>query len=345
MSTPMPCAAPAAGAFQPCRHERARRTRTPRIVGALLALLLWGTAHAGTVTYVYTDPQGTPLAEADASGTITATFDYAPYGKQALGTAPNGPGYTGHVNDPDTGLVYMQARYYDPVVGRFLSVDPIGPTAGNAFNFNRFVYANDNPYRYTDPFGMCADHYKNGSCMVHVDSATGKAGIAAGKQLEGVLNKYDKAINALSDKAKFNIKDTKGKVIGSMTGKEIKAVWNGTHFTITNKAFNNGGAGGGTGGTWHGDSFSGQSELNPRAVSGYANAASARNENANVGVSTLTFHELGHETHFGEGLTNKYPVTPTLSIPREQGASSAGDRMSQTAGAPFDCSIPMGGCQ
>lgn len=102
-----------------------------------LVVLLGGVAHANTVTYVYTDPQGTPLAEANASGTITATYDYAPYGSQAMGAAHDGPGYTGHVNDADTGLVYMQARYYDPVVGRFVSTDPVGPGAGNAFNFNR----------------------------------------------------------------------------------------------------------------------------------------------------------------------------------------------------------------
>mgnify|MGYP001046769125 CR=1 FL=1 len=125
------------------------------IAYALVLLMLWlgGIAHAGTVTYVYTDAQGTPLAEADASGNITATFDYAPYGSQALGTPPSGPGYTGHVNDPDTGLVYMQARYYDPAVGRFLSVDPMGPTPGNGFGFNRYSYANNNPYRYIDPDG------------------------------------------------------------------------------------------------------------------------------------------------------------------------------------------------
>ncbi|MGB3747879.1 MAG: RHS repeat-associated core domain-containing protein [Rhodanobacter sp.] len=125
------------------------------IAYALVLLMLWlgGVVHAGTVTYVYTDAQGTPLAEADASGNITATFDYAPYGSQALGTAPSGPGYTGHVNDPDTGLVYMQARYYDPAVGRFLSVDPVGSVPGNAFNFNRYSYANNSPYKYIDPDG------------------------------------------------------------------------------------------------------------------------------------------------------------------------------------------------
>ena len=127
-----------------------------RLIGkcvCYLLVLLCGVAHANTVTYVYTDPQGTPLAEADANGNITATFDYAPYGSQVLGTPPNGPGYAGHVNDPDTGLVYMQARYYDPATGRFLSVDPFAPAAANVFNFGRYVYANNNPIKNTDPDG------------------------------------------------------------------------------------------------------------------------------------------------------------------------------------------------
>lgn len=102
---------------------------------------------------MYSDPQGTPLAEADANGNITASFDYRPYGAQTLGSAPNGPGYTGHVNDPDTGLVYMQARYYDPVSSRFLSTDPIIPSAGSPHNFNRYNYADNNPIVNQDPSG------------------------------------------------------------------------------------------------------------------------------------------------------------------------------------------------
>jgi len=129
---------------------------TSKWAACLLLLLSCSALHA-QVTYVYTDPQGTPLAEADAHGNITATYDYAPYGNQALGTPPNGPGYTGHVNDPDTGLVYMQARYYDPSTGRLLSVDPVQPAAGNSFNFNRYDYANNNRINHTDPDGRCAD--------------------------------------------------------------------------------------------------------------------------------------------------------------------------------------------
>jgi len=120
------------------------------------ALLLCATVtHAGTVTYVYTDPQGTPLAEADANGNITARFEYTPYGVSvpSMGAAPNGVGYTGHVNDPETGLVYMQARYYDAEVGRFLSVDPVGSRPGDLFNFNHYVYTNNNPVINIDPDG------------------------------------------------------------------------------------------------------------------------------------------------------------------------------------------------
>jgi len=45
----------------------------------------------------------------------------------------------------------MQARYYDPVIGRFYSNDPVG--FSNVHNFNRYAYANNNPYKYVDPDG------------------------------------------------------------------------------------------------------------------------------------------------------------------------------------------------
>lgn len=123
------------------------------MVGVGLWLAVYLTAQAGSVTYIYSDPQGTPLAEADGAGNITATFDYAPYGVEAMGSSPQGPGYTGHVKDPDTGLIYMQARYFDPLTGRFASVDPEKVEAGEIFSSNRFAYAHDNPIRYVDPDG------------------------------------------------------------------------------------------------------------------------------------------------------------------------------------------------
>ncbi len=46
----------------------------------------------------------------------------------------------------------MQARYYDPVIGRFYSNDPVGFT-GEVDTFNRYAYAANNPYKYVDPNG------------------------------------------------------------------------------------------------------------------------------------------------------------------------------------------------
>ncbi len=113
-----------------------------------------GVAHAAeTITYYYTSPQGTVLAKADASGNILSNADYRPYGTQALGTPEQGPGYTGHVNDIDSSFVYMQARYYDPSVGRFLSTDPAATGPGTVFGFNRFAYANNNPVLNVDRDG------------------------------------------------------------------------------------------------------------------------------------------------------------------------------------------------
>ena len=50
----------------------------------------------------------------------------------------------------------MQQRYYDPVIGRFYSNDPVGFSADSPMMFNRYAYANNNPYKYVDPDGKAA---------------------------------------------------------------------------------------------------------------------------------------------------------------------------------------------
>ncbi|MGQ0798934.1 MAG: RHS repeat-associated core domain-containing protein [Pseudomarimonas sp.] len=104
------------------------------------------------ITYHHTDMLGSPVVESNAQGIPQSPTYYAPYG-EPMNRAVDGPGYTGHQMDAPTGLTYMQQRYYDPVVGRFLSVDPMAADTTTGWNFNRFSYANNNPYRFVDPDG------------------------------------------------------------------------------------------------------------------------------------------------------------------------------------------------
>ena len=95
------------------------------------------------------------MARTDEKGVIISRTRYEPYGATAGGATPT-IGFTGHVNDADTGLTYMQQRYYDPVAGRFMSVDPVLTDANSGASFNRYVYANNSPYSHIDPDGRNA---------------------------------------------------------------------------------------------------------------------------------------------------------------------------------------------
>lgn len=105
-----------------------------------------------TVTYTHTDALGSPIATTNSAGGIVERTDYAPYGAP-FNRPVDGVGYTGHVMDQATGLVYAQQRYYDPMLGRFLSPDPVETDPNSGASFNRYNYANNNPYRFTDPDG------------------------------------------------------------------------------------------------------------------------------------------------------------------------------------------------
>lgn len=106
--------------------------------------------------YYHTDALGSPAAETNAAGVVVKRTRYEPYGGPLDGTYSDKPGYTGHVADATTQLNYMQQRYYDPMLGRFLSVDPVDVDRESGSFFNRFAYANNNPFRYTDPDGRMA---------------------------------------------------------------------------------------------------------------------------------------------------------------------------------------------
>lgn len=106
-----------------------------------------------TTKYQHTDALGSPAAVTDQSRSPLERTYYEPYG---LPDRPwrDGPGYTGHVEDAATQLAYMQQRYYDPMLGKMLSVDPVTAySSGDMRHFNPYAYAFNNPYKFTDPDG------------------------------------------------------------------------------------------------------------------------------------------------------------------------------------------------
>ncbi|MDX1526970.1 MAG: RHS repeat-associated core domain-containing protein, partial [Pseudidiomarina maritima] len=77
-----------------------------------------------TTTFIHTDRLGSPVARTNSTGRVESRRHYQPFGDTY--EAPNDDiGYTGHKYDNDLGLSYMQARYYDSVIGRFYSNDPV----------------------------------------------------------------------------------------------------------------------------------------------------------------------------------------------------------------------------
>ena len=127
----------------------------------LLGLLLALAGAAGAVKEVkiiiHTDHLGSPIMGRSMDGETLWERHYEPYGSQDQAPDdPASPGYTGHLEERDSGLVYAGARWYDPRVGRFLSPDPIDYIESNPVSFNRYSYANNTPYNFSDPDGKQA---------------------------------------------------------------------------------------------------------------------------------------------------------------------------------------------
>lgn len=109
------------------------------------------------------------LRKADASGGIQWKKNYYPFGEPGIlhpnasgpeaGSANNNDlGFAGHIDDGESGLSYMQARYYDPILGRFLSPDPVQFGVDRPDMFNRYAYAANDPVNLIDPDGRAPQH-------------------------------------------------------------------------------------------------------------------------------------------------------------------------------------------
>ena len=129
----------------------------------------YGTNSRGDIEVIY-----------NSDGTLHARYDYDAYGKILSVTAPDGTNitapyaianlnplrYRSYVYDTETGLYYLQSRYYDPVTCRFINADAYMSTGQGITGNNMFAYCNNNPVNYYDPSGcMANEHYSGGTSM------------------------------------------------------------------------------------------------------------------------------------------------------------------------------------
>jgi RHS repeat-associated protein len=84
---------------------------------------------------------------------------YLPFGgtRWESGATPTDFQFTGQRKEAGFGLYDYNARYYDPLLGRFVSADAVVPGAGNPQALNRYAYVFNNPLKYTDPSGHCGE--------------------------------------------------------------------------------------------------------------------------------------------------------------------------------------------
>jgi RHS repeat-associated protein len=120
------------------------------------------------IYYICRDYLGSITHVANADGSLKAEYSYDAWGRlrnpttqvaYTPGSEPAlflGRGYTGHEHLPWFGLVNMNARLYDPALGRFLAPDPYVQMPDFSQSFNRYSYCLNNPLRYTDPTGEWA---------------------------------------------------------------------------------------------------------------------------------------------------------------------------------------------
>jgi RHS repeat-associated protein len=126
----------------------------------------YGTACSTTVTawrYFVTDNLGSIAVVTDATGAVVERDAYDPWGKRrningtddaacAL-TATTFHGYTGHDHIDANCLINMNARVYDPTIGRFMSADSVVQSPFDSQSLNRYAYVENGPMSATDPTG------------------------------------------------------------------------------------------------------------------------------------------------------------------------------------------------
>ena len=122
-----------------------------------------------SVRYLHEDALGSVRLVTSPSMVTIFSSNFLPFGERFGWAGREETTYTGKQLDAATGLCYFDARYYDPSTGRFVTEDTYQGSLDDPATLNRYVYASDDPMRYTDPTG----HY-------YVDASRGGGSVVPG---------------------------------------------------------------------------------------------------------------------------------------------------------------------
>ena len=165
--------------------------------------------------------QGDILYVYSSTGNKLVSYVYDAWGNIISTTYSNGGGtsaarfnpftYRGYYRDSETGMYYLNSRYYNPKMGRFISADAYVSTGQGLLGYNMYAYCLNNPVNYVDPSGTCA-HQAIGDCETcrllilsgddqGIVSGSGKAqfdsfwddyiSVVSKKQYEEYMSNYD----------------------------------------------------------------------------------------------------------------------------------------------------------
>lgn len=153
-----------------------------------------------------TDSTGTPINESN--------LNYSAFGGLLSGNSDN-YNFTGKQLDANTGLVYFNARYYDPVIGRFITEDPVKD------GLNWYIFCDNNPLRFIDPDGLMSQE--------QYDSAKGRAELYGSS---GAVEDFEKKYNRTLDNNK-NINRWDGSIYWNRNGQMNPLLMNQQFFSNT----------------------------------------------------------------------------------------------------------------
>ena len=114
--------------------------------------------YNNTLYYYVLNAQGDVVRIVNSSRSVVASYTYDPWGKiiSSSGTLAdiNPLRYRGYYYDSETGFYYLQSRYYDPEIGRFINADSYASTdATGLLSTNMFAYCENDPVNRSDPSG------------------------------------------------------------------------------------------------------------------------------------------------------------------------------------------------